>query len=58
MLKKEMFEMSEKGLLENREQLKNELDETNKKLKEIEIKEQEVFDRKEKEEELEELLEQ
>lgn len=58
LVKKEMFEMSEKELLENREQLKNELGETNKKLKAIELKEQEVFDRKEKEEELEELLEQ
>ena len=58
LVKKEMFEMSEKELLENREQLKNELDETNKKLKEIELKEQESSDRKEKEEELEELLEQ
>ena len=55
LVKKEMFE---KELLENREQLKNELGETNKKLKAIELKEQEVFDRKEKEEELEELLEQ
>ena len=58
LVKKEMFEMSEKELLENREQLKNELDETNKKLKEIELKEQEASDRKEKEGELEELLEQ
>lgn len=58
LVKKEMFEMSEKELLENREQLKNELDETNKKLKEIELKEQEASDRKEKEGGLEELLEQ
>ena len=58
LVKKEMFEMSEKELFENREQLKNELDETNKKLKEIELKEQETSDRKEKERELEELLEQ
>lgn len=56
LVKKEMFEMSEKELLENREQLKNELDETNKKLKEIELKEQEASDRKEKEQELKALL--